>query len=108
MDCNYQYGAGVEEFLSLIHYAEIVITNSLHGTIFSVILQKHFLVFPRIHGDKKIDKFLTLLNLEDRKVVDTEQEIPWQQQIDYKSVMSLLENYREKSIHYLKYISELL
>lgn len=106
--CIYKYSAGVEEFLSLIHYAEIVITNSLHGSIFSVILRKQFFVFPRIHGDKKIDKFLTLLNLEDRKVVDAEQEIPWQQQIDYKSVMSLLENYREKSIHYLKYISELL
>lgn len=107
-DCNYQYCAGVEEFLSLIHYAEIVITNSLHGTIFSVLLQKNFLVFPRIHGDRKIDKFLTLLNLEDHKVVDTAQEIPWQQPIDYKSVMPLLENYREKSINYLKYALELL
>lgn len=107
-DCNYKYNAGIEEFLSLIYYAEIVITNSLHGTIFSVVLQKEFWTFPRINGDRKIDDFLALLNLKYRKVDDMRKTTILQQSIDYQKVTILLEKYKEKSIRYLKYALEIL
>ena len=44
---------GVDDFLSLIHNAEFVITDSFHGTVFSIIYRKKFVVFER-HDNKNI------------------------------------------------------
>lgn len=37
------YSASVEEFLGYIKYADYVVTNSFHGTAFSVIFHKDFM-----------------------------------------------------------------
>ncbi len=55
------YEAGVEEFLSLTKYAECVVTNSLHGTIFAVQYSKPLCVFSREQCDTKIKSFLLLM-----------------------------------------------
>ena len=52
------YEAGVEEFLSLTKYAECVVTNSLHGTIFAVQYSKPLCVFSREQCDTKIKELL--------------------------------------------------
>ena len=53
---NYFY-AGPLEFLNLIKNAEYVVTNSFHGTIFSIIFKKKFIpVFEEIDGKIKIEK----------------------------------------------------
>ncbi|MFR4782331.1 MAG: polysaccharide pyruvyl transferase family protein [Pilosibacter sp.] len=49
---------GVEEFLSLTKYAECVVTNSLHGTIFAVQYSKPLCVFSREQCDTKIKELL--------------------------------------------------
>lgn len=38
---------GIKEFLSLIRYSDIVITDSFHGTIFSIVFEKPFFVMNR-------------------------------------------------------------
>lgn len=78
------YEAGVEEFLSLVKYAEFVITNSFHGMIFSVQYRRPFYVFSREQCDTKMIELLDLFGLSDRmKVVATEQEAA---KIDYDEV----------------------
>ncbi|MFQ6805188.1 MAG: polysaccharide pyruvyl transferase family protein [Lachnospiraceae bacterium] len=41
------------EFLSLIKYADYVVTNSFHGTVFSIIYEKNFVSVVSGHGDKR-------------------------------------------------------
>lgn len=59
--------AGPLEFLNLIKYAELVITSSFHGTVFSILLEKPFFA---IHGmeDKRIASLLENLSLQSRSV----------------------------------------
>lgn len=57
------YEAGVEDFLSLVKYAEYVVTNSYHGMIFSIQFQRNFRIFTREQCDTKISSLLNLLGL---------------------------------------------
>ena len=61
-----EYTYGPEEFLSLIDNSEFIITNSFHGTCFSVIFNKQFITVPhKTRGTRMID-LLENLKLEDR------------------------------------------
>ena len=86
-----KYSAGVEEFLSLVYYSEYIITNSLHGMIFSIIFNKDFYVFPRIHGERKIKELLDLININDRLLygIVKDDEIT---SIEYEPVNDILAN----------------
>ena len=94
------YEAGVEEFLSLIKYAECVITNSFHGMIFSVQFRKDFYAFSRDQCDGKINELLQLFDLEDRLFVTGEEAIP--RKIDYTHVHDRINEARKDSIAYLE------
>ena len=63
------YEAGVEEFLSLVKYAEYIVTNSFHGMIFSVQYRKPFVIFSREQCNNKIDEILDLFGLKDHILV---------------------------------------
>lgn len=52
--------AGPCEFLGLIKNADIVVSNSFHTTVFSVIFQKEFFVFP-LKGQKNSSRMLDFL-----------------------------------------------
>lgn len=60
------YTAGPPEFLGYIHKADYVITNSFHGTAFSIIYQKNFMVFPLSSRGERIANILQLYGLESR------------------------------------------
>ena len=96
-----KYSACVEEFLSLIFNAEFVVTNSLHGTIFSIIMGKNFYVFPRLHGEKKILEMLELFGITERFMFSAidKQGI---KEVDYYSVNSILDAERDRSKAFLK------
>ena len=57
--CDFNFGdiqyfeAGPKEFLNLITNAEMVCTDSFHGTVFSILNHKKFLVLNRFSGTKK-------------------------------------------------------
>lgn len=76
------YEAGVEEFLSLVKYAECVITNSFHGMIFAVQYCRPFYVFSREQCDTKITELLDLFGLSDHMLV-TEAEKKNMSEIQY-------------------------
>jgi len=56
------YDVSPQEFLFLIHNAELVCTDSFHGTVFSIIFQSNFVSFPRIElGNSMGSRIETLL-----------------------------------------------
>ena len=67
------YDVGPEDFLNYIRNAEYVFTDSFHGTAFSIINQKQFVVFNRYDNNashsknSRIDSICTNLGLEERR-----------------------------------------
>lgn len=100
------YEAGVEEFLSLIKYAEFVVTNSFHGSIFCIQYRKPFYVFVREQSGVKIPELLNSLGLSDRLITEDAGGKP--QVIDYDAVHKKLEAARKDSLEFLTYELEAL
>ncbi len=74
--------AGPAEFLGYIHRADYVVTNSFHGTAFSIIYQKKFMVFPHSGAGGRISDIIKLSGLGSRLYrengcADIDAEINW-------------------------------
>lgn len=96
-------GAGPAEFLSLICHAELVLTNSYHGTLFSINLGVPFYTL-RSSGskDNRIPSILSLLKLENRMVTSLNDISDGISNVDFEEAWKHREFYRNKSILYLK------
>lgn len=91
-----------KEFLSLFYNAKYVLTNSFHGTVFSILFHKRFFseVNYGTHINHRINDLLNSLNLANRiihKNLDYSTNV-----IDYEKVDFNLKSMREKSLEYLK------
>jgi len=94
------YQAGVEEFLSLVKYAEFVVTNSFHGMIFATHYSTPFYVFSREQCDNKIDKVLELFGLSHRKRI-TGMELE-SHSCDFDNAWVRMSADRERSLSFLE------
>ena len=88
-------------FLNYMMYAEYVITDTFHGTIFSINLQKNFLVIDR--NKKKVADAMKRFDLNE-KIINENADIEkaFTKKVDYDLVMSKLENFRKESEKFLK------
>lgn len=99
------YGISPGQFLTLIKNAEAVVTDSFHGTIFSITYEKEFYSYCSRQGMKigsRITNILSSLCLEERLIHDGFE--PSFSEIEYSSIRSRLESMREVSLGYLKKI----
>ena len=96
------YDAGIDDFLSLIENAEVVITNSFHGTAFSVLLEKPFLSVKIATTGLRAESLLGLLNLQSQLLEDVNAD--YNLEIDYPRVSKTLDELRISSLEYLKSI----
>lgn len=87
-----------EEFLGAIKDAETVITNSFHGTAFSIIFNKDLYVFDNKARGSRITNILSKAGIEDRIV---ESDIKELAPIDYTAVKNALEDYINSSKQFL-------
>ena len=94
------YRAGIEEFLSLIKYADYVITNSYHCLIFAIHYEKDFLVYGREHCNNKIQDLLHAYGLDDHFCYLDSSET--KQEISYTDVKARLYALRRNSLEYLE------
>lgn len=94
------YEAGVEEFLSLVKYAECIVTNSFHGIIMSVQFRKLFYGFSREQCDNKTLELTELMGLNNRMLVTGEE--PCSSTIDFDKVHSLIDVARKDSMTFLR------
>ena len=95
---NMVFDAGPSEFLTYIRDAKMVVTNSFHGTVFSILFQKKFYSVYKENG--RIENLLGFLGLEERHITD-EAGIALEKEIDYGQAESLLEAYRKRSVDFL-------
>lgn len=96
------YDAGVEDFLSLIDHAEAVVTNSFHGTAFSIIYEKPFLSAKIATTGSRAESLLSLLDLKSQYISNMDEDFSLQ--IDYAKANTILSKERDKSLDYLKSI----
>lgn len=66
------YDVSPVDFVNLLRHAEYVLTDSFHGTIFSIMLERKFITFYRVKPNStssthsRIDSLLNKFNLEER------------------------------------------
>ena len=100
------YDVSPIRFIELIRDAKFVLTDSFHGTVFSLLYRKEFYTFERfVSGSRestntRIYSLLETVNLADRIVTD-ERQLTFGE-IDYASADILLESSRAFSMDYLK------
>lgn len=95
---NYQ-AANPIEFVSLIKNAQFVMTDSFHGTAFSLIFEKNFLFLKMNDGQNRAVSLLEELGLEQNILTknDSVSLIP----VDYTEVNVKLQKMQEKSRSFL-------
>lgn len=101
--------SGPREFLGLIDNAEVVLTDSFHGTIFSINFRKNFYSFIKHEGAKAMDNMriidiLGRLGQSDRLLTEyAGNEIAYAP-VDYTTTDSLLQEEREHSESFINKI----
>ena len=93
-----------EEFLWYIKNAEYVLTNSFHGTVFSVLYQKRFATILHKETGNRVSELLDKLGLSDRYTDETgaAAEII-DRPADWTNANAALEALRAESVRYLRY-----
>lgn len=102
-DARIQYALDIspEEWLSLLHHADCVVTNSFHGAAFSIHYQKDFfLECSSAKANSRLEQLAALCGLEDRIIRDgfDGADLP----IDYENVEARIAPARQASLDYLK------
>lgn len=92
------------DFVNLIRYADYILTDSFHGSVFSILHHKKFMTFNRFNSgtnsrNSRIDSLCTLLGLSERRfngnIMDVENNI------DYIGIEERLSVLRKESLEYL-------
>ena len=98
-----------EDFLGYIKNADYVITNSFHGTVFSIIFRKNFYVIKNKnpnHDNSRLINILSLLGIKNR-LVEEEDMLNILDDIDYSNIEPKLKVMRDSSRQYIcKILSE--
>ncbi len=98
--CTQISDAGPHEFVTLFRDASYVITNSFHGTIFSIINEKEFITFTRLNRNSRMESLLEMAGLKDRLIANVE-EIEKVKEIDYTQVKNNIKIQVEKSKEFI-------
>jgi exopolysaccharide biosynthesis predicted pyruvyltransferase EpsI len=96
----------IGEWLKLFYEADVIITDSFHGTIFSILFNKQFLVLcNKDRGAARFHSLLGILQLNDRMVEPdmdgSVKEADIHEQIDYQLVNKKVEEWKEYSKQFL-------
>lgn len=99
------YRTGPSEFIDYINSCSIFCTDSFHGAVFSILMEKPFIVYERMGSSlsmfSRINTLLNKFDLNSRKAenIKTDEDVF---NIDYSHVPTILEMERKKSTDYLK------
>lgn len=91
---------GPEDFLRYIRDAELVVTNSFHGTAFSIIFKKRMFCISHSTRNTRIENILQLINQND-KLITTEDDSVENKIIYCDKCDSVIERYINLSKDYL-------
>jgi len=103
------YDVDPVRFLNILRNASYICTDSFHGTAFSIIFEKKFMVFDRYDSkssnskNSRIDSVCANLGLKNRRFSDVESVADMMLcDIDYKAVIAKVSEYQENTKNYLK------
>lgn len=99
------YASGPSEFIDYINDAELFMTDSFHGCVFSVLLETPFIVCDRVgQGNNKMNSriktFLEKFKLQSRKFHKVTDKSLFEK--NYEQAYKILEGERKKSMEFLK------
>lgn len=100
------YNAGPREFLGYLQNAEYVLTNSFHGTAFSIIFEKKFYNFTSDFYSSRITNILEQMSLVDR--IPRSLDDVKSGQIDYAGVTLKKQQLADGAYEYLKSLGNLI
>lgn len=103
------YDIGPREWINLIKNAEIVCTDSFHGTVFSLIYNKLFFCFRRFKSNNKVstnsrlDSLLKIAEINSERILTGLEDVDkvLNYEIDYTKVNENIDNYRNTSKEWL-------
>ena len=104
----YSRPVGPKEFVSLFKHADFVLTDSYHGTIFSLLFEKNFIHLKRFLDEDpicqniRVHSLFEKINLSDHIVEKKFFTIDDVKPIEYNIVNSILSEWRKKSEDFLK------
>ena len=92
------------DFVNYIANAEVVVTDSFHGTAFSINLSKQFVCVKAPRYNSRIESILRQTGLYDTRMVSSVEDAldASRQQIDYTRVNTIIEEARRLSYKYLR------
>ena len=99
--------AGPEDFVNLIKGARYVVTNSFHGTAFSVIYKKECFIVPHLTTGNRMISLLRKIGLEQRIVKEFDREKICrmiEKKPNFKGAYSILEKEKKLSNMYISNI----
>ena len=101
------YITSPEEFLWLIHHASLVYTDSFHGTVFSILFERPFVVCDRLEAgacnmSSRINTLLRIFRLENRYAnAENNYHILDPFKMDYPDLAPIFARERQRSYDYL-------
>lgn len=72
---KFLHGVGPDDFVYLISNAEYVLTNSFHGTAFSLIFEKMFISFVHSSGNLRLENLLEICGLQENQIDNSDPDI---------------------------------
>jgi len=93
---------GPAEFITLFYNAEYIVTNSFHGTAFSVNFNKNFISIFKKDSPQRAQSFLNSIGLSHRLIKNIQQIDSLEKYIDYKDANIKLQELRNNSFQFLK------
>jgi len=95
----------IEEWIKSFYDAEFVVTDSFHGTVFSIIFNKPFIAIANeVRGRARFMSLLSLFGLENRLVnnVSDMTNVDIKEPIDYDSINDKLDELRNQSVDFIR------
>lgn len=97
------YTVGPDEFVGLISKAKMVLTDSFHATVFSIIYEKPFVVYDRQGSGKKmgsrLSSLLEMCGLNNRRASALDEKMLLQ--VDYTNARLAIQKEKVCSLKYL-------
>lgn len=98
------YRTGPSEFIDYINQCSVFCTDSFHGVVFSILMEKPFIVYERkgaVSMYSRIDTLLNKFELSERKSdnIEINEKVF---NIDYAHVSAILEAERQKAFDFLR------
>ena len=91
---------GPKEFVQLLIHSAFVLTNSFHGTAFSLIFEKQFIVFLPPTAPERIKDILSFVGIESRVIGSASALFP--EEIDYKLIRDKIHAMMQQGRRYLQ------